>query len=62
MASMGILSEFPELLQDVFLINQENSVGIYALRFFIRGKPWIITIDDIMPMNGPSFMPTLHFA
>ena len=62
MASLGVLSEYPDILQKVFLINEENDVGIYAFRFFIRGKPWIVTIDDIMPFNGPTFMPTLHFA
>jgi len=23
-----------------------NSAGIYAIRLFIRGKPWIVTLDD----------------
>ena len=32
------------------------------MRLYIRGKPWIITIDDNMLFNGPSFAPTLKFA
>jgi hypothetical protein len=46
MASMSALSEFPELVQQVFVTKNVNSAGIYAIRFFIRGKPWIITVDD----------------
>lgn len=45
---MGILSEFPELVQNIFLTQQKNNAGIYALRFYIRGKPWVITVDDVI--------------
>jgi len=44
-AGLGALAEFPELLDNIFL-NDINDSGIYALKFYIRGKPWIITVDD----------------
>jgi hypothetical protein len=44
-AGLGALAEFPSLLENIFL-NDINDSGIYALKFFIRGKPWIITVDD----------------
>lgn len=44
-AGLGALAEFPSLLDNIFL-NDINDSGIYALRFHIRGKPWIITVDD----------------
>ena len=44
-AGLGALAEFPSLLEDIFL-NDVNDSGIYALRLYIRGKPWIITVDD----------------
>jgi hypothetical protein len=50
LAAAGSLSEFPEQVKKVFL-NQPNPTGIYALRFFIRGKPWIVTIDDDLLWN-----------
>eukprot|EP00356_Strombidium_inclinatum_P013993 CAMPEP_0170503266 /NCGR_PEP_ID=MMETSP0208-20121228/44181_1 /TAXON_ID=197538 /ORGANISM="Strombidium inclinatum, Strain S3" /LENGTH=136 /DNA_ID=CAMNT_0010782827 /DNA_START=217 /DNA_END=624 /DNA_ORIENTATION=+ len=59
---MGILSERPDLVKNMFLIQTDNEAGIYALRFFIRGKPWIVTIDDIIPLSGPEASPTLLFA
>ena len=30
----------------MFKTQEINQQGIYALRFYIRGKPWIITVDD----------------
>jgi hypothetical protein len=32
------------------LQSEENSNGIYAVKLFIRGKPWLITIDDKIPI------------
>jgi len=29
-------------------MNKKNDNGIYAIKFFVRGKPWIVVIDDIM--------------
>ena len=58
LASMGSLTEFPSLIKDVFITDTTNDAGIYALRFFIRGKPWIITIDDEMLF----FRDNLNFA
>ena len=28
----------------------------------MRGKPWIITVDDYFAFNGPFFAPTLKYA
>jgi hypothetical protein len=62
MAAMGVMSEFPEVLRDIFVTKTENDSGIYAFRFFIRGKPWLVTIDDYIPFNGPEFAATLKYA
>jgi len=45
-ASMGALAEFPDLVKSVFLTQEENKSGIYAIRFFVRGKPHVVTVDD----------------
>lgn len=45
-ASMGSIAEFPDLVKDIFVTKEKNDAGIYAFRFFIRGKPWIVTVDD----------------
>jgi hypothetical protein len=28
------------------LTKKQNAAGIYAIEYFIRGKPWTIAIDD----------------
>ena len=35
------------MIRDVFTHTPEkNAAGIYGVRFYIRGKPWIVDIDD----------------
>ena len=51
MAAMGAIAEFYDFSKKVFLTDQVNDVGIYAIKFYIRGKPWVVTIDDEMFVN-----------
>lgn len=51
MAAMGSISEWVDLSKNVFITDTVNEAGIYAIKFYIRGKPWIITIDDEMFVN-----------
>lgn len=43
---MAGVAEYPELIQDVFQQTELNDEGIYAFKFYIRGLPWLVTIDD----------------
>jgi calpain-15 len=54
---MAALTEFPDLAKSVFLTDTLNDEGIYAIKFFIRGKPWIVTVDDTVMMwsDVPNF-------
>lgn len=45
-AAMSALGERPQLLEDIFITKHFNMAGIYALKLYIRGKPWIVTVDD----------------
>jgi len=49
---MGALAEFPDLVKSVFLTQSINDVGIQAVRFYIRGKPWVVTIDDSLYVDS----------
>ena len=52
-AALAAMAEFPELVTSMFISGQEISdKGIYNIRFFIRGKPWIVTIDDFLLAKG----------
>jgi hypothetical protein len=44
-AVASVAGKFPNMVRDVF-VNNQNDQGIYAVRLYIRGKPWLITIDD----------------
>jgi hypothetical protein len=60
LASTGAIVEFPDLVKPVFITDQVNEAGIYAIRFYIRGKPWVVTIDDsilVDARNNPVFAP-----
>jgi len=52
MASVGSIAEFPSIVKSLFLNPEINSAGIYAFKFYIRGKPWILTIDDDLPFDS----------
>jgi hypothetical protein len=44
---MSAIAEFPELVENIFLLGDSlNDNGIYALKFYIRGKPWVVSVDD----------------
>ena len=47
-AAMSALAEFPTLVKGAFVNTQKNNEGIYTVRFYIRGKPWLVTVDDYM--------------
>ncbi len=49
LASLSALAEFPINIKNLFLTDSKNSAGIYAVKFFVRGKPWVITVDDYIP-------------
>jgi hypothetical protein len=49
------------LIKDCFLTTTSNSAGLIGIRFFIRGKPWVVTIDDTFLYQFPS-SPKLKFA
>lgn len=51
-ASMAAMAEFPDLVRASFVNSAINDEGIYNVRFFIRGKPWVVTIDDYLLFEG----------
>ena len=46
--AMSGVAEFSSLITPIFLTSTKNAAGIHAVRFFIRGKPWVVAIDDEM--------------
>ena len=48
---MSSCAEFPFLIKNALLTQQKNSASIYAVNYYIRGKPWTIAVDDYLPMG-----------
>ena len=46
MAALGTIAEYSSLVHDMFTTDGRNAAGIYGVRFFIRGKPWVVDVDD----------------
>jgi len=63
LAAVGAAAEFPELLYDLFDDRTEakNDAGIYQVMFYIRGKPWVVDVDDQLLFEYPD-TPWLKFA
>lgn len=57
-ASMASIAEFPDLVKNIFVTTEKNDEGIYAFRLFIRGKPWIVTVDDYFLFNNETNVDT----
>ena len=53
MSSIAAVTEQPQIIKDVFLVDEKNTAGIYAFELFIRGKPWVVDIDDTMLWQFP---------
>lgn len=52
-ASISAAAEFPSLITDSFLTGTNDSpIGLYGLRFYIRGHPWVVTTDDRFLFNN----------
>ena len=45
-SALGAVAEFPAVVKNIFLTQEKNDAGIYAFKFYIRGKPWVVTVDD----------------
>lgn len=46
-SSIATVSEWPNYITDMFVSGtSQNGSGIYGIKFFIRGKPWVVSIDD----------------
>ena len=55
---MNAVATHPLLILENFVTKTKNSAGIYTVKFYIRGKPWLITVDDDMAFRND----TLYFG
>lgn len=49
-ASLSAIADYPELIKQAFITPKKNSAHIHGIKLYIRGKPWVISIDDKLVM------------
>lgn len=52
----------PNLIKKLFDSNRVSQAGIYTVKLYIRGKPWLIQIDDEMLFEKGNNPQNLRFA
>ena len=52
MAALAAVASKPSFLLDTLLVKDKNSAGIIGVNFFIRGKPWTVSIDESLVVQG----------
>ena len=60
-SAMSAVAERPDLIKAAFITQEKNAAGIIEVRFYIRGKPWVVTMDDRFLFMNPG-SPKLKFA
>ena len=60
-AALGCIGEFPQLVKNMFITETKNDKKIHGVKFYVRGKPWAVTVDEKMLFAYPS-APTMIFA
>lgn len=49
---MSSVAANASIIKSAFLTQTKNSASIYGVRFFIRGKPWVVAVDDYIYMQN----------
>ena len=58
-SSLASCAEFPAIIKKALLTQTKNNASIYAVNFYIRGRPWTIAVDDYLFMyNYAGLNPT----
>ena len=45
-ASAAGVAEFPDLIKETILTESKNNAGVYGFKLYVRGIPWVVSIDD----------------
>jgi hypothetical protein len=43
---MSSIAVDKDKIKKVFITKEVNKAGIYTLKLMIRGRPWVLTVDD----------------
>lgn len=48
---MAAVAAQPENIKSLFQEESTNVHGAYTIKLFVRGKPWLVQIDDFVLQN-----------
>jgi len=51
---MSSVASRPNLIERLFVTPEANAAGIYTLKLYVRGKPWLVQVDDELPFMTES--------
>ncbi len=54
LASISAIAEHPDRIKKIFLTDQANAAGCYAVSLFINGEKRTIVVDDYFPYDNES--------
>jgi len=52
-SSLATVAEVPGEIESLFYTMDDNVAGIYGVKFFVRGKPWLVDVDSELLMACP---------
>jgi len=53
LASTAAIAYRPDRIKNIFITQTYNKEGIFALKMYVRGKPIVVTVDEVMPFYYP---------
>ena len=52
LSCLSAIAETPERIKKIFITQQVNEAGIYAVQFYINGERKEVVVDDYFPFNA----------
>ena len=62
MSSAASYAEVPDRIKRVFLTEELNEKGVYAVQFYVLGSPVTVTIDDYLPYDSLSYPSSFKYS
>lgn len=48
MNAVSGIAEWPAVVKNLFVTDTKNNAGIIGVKLYIRGKPWVVSLDERM--------------
>jgi len=62
LSSLSAMAEYPSRLNQIYLNDNSNKYGVYAMKIYVQGVPQELIVDDYFPCYGDRKIPTPLFS